>query len=193
MTDKFKPLFGMYDFLTSANVDFGRNPFDLFATGYKMAADKLTDHALDEVKNAEKFVYPIVFLYRHYLELRLKEIVRQGKDLLQEAGDFRKDGNGHNLAALWEDAKTIMLKIEGHPADEFEFCEYVVKSFSDDPKGAEFRYPENKKGKATLAGVKAIDLNHVKESLGKVSEFLDRVSGMIASYKDSQLDGMDRP
>lgn len=192
MAEKLKPLFGMHDFSTTASTNFGPNPFDLFASGYKLAADELVDHALGEIKDMDKLVYPIVFLYRHYLELRLKEIVRQGKDLLQEEGDFRKGRDGHMLALLWDDAKEIMLKIEGHPAEEFGFCEHVVRSFSGDPQGAEFRYPENQKGGASLEGVHAIDLNHVRTSFSTVAEFLDRVSGMITDYKSRLLDGMDR-
>jgi hypothetical protein len=46
----------------------------LYMTGYKNAADSLIDHVLasNNVESPDTFVFPILFLYRQFIELRLK-------------------------------------------------------------------------------------------------------------------------
>lgn len=43
--------------------------------GYKMAADCLVDDADDSERKRNRLIYPIVFCYRHFLELSLKHVI----------------------------------------------------------------------------------------------------------------------
>ena len=45
------------------------------AEGYKRAADLLIERAKESTQLRNMLVYPIVFCYRHYLELTLKAML----------------------------------------------------------------------------------------------------------------------
>jgi len=53
--------------------------WELYSTGYKMAGDLLIENADN---NTSFLIYPIVFSYRHCIELRLKQISIEGNKLL---------------------------------------------------------------------------------------------------------------
>lgn len=48
--------------------------WDTYAMGYKRAGDILVQYVADNDWDQDFLVYPITFLYRQYLELRLKEL-----------------------------------------------------------------------------------------------------------------------
>src|SRR6266478_1683118 len=52
-----------------------RTSFSVYAIGYKDAADALIERVLEKNFGADLQIYPIAFLYRHYLELRLKQLL----------------------------------------------------------------------------------------------------------------------
>ena len=73
------------------------------ADGYRMAARRLAeDVCADERRgsNGHYLVYPIVFLYRHYVELVLKQLLVMIADLAEEALDHKcsKDLEHHRLS-----------------------------------------------------------------------------------------------
>ena len=88
---RFLPLFtSAQDVYNNACVNWFHDPLELYATAYKEAAEKLVKDVITSRRQRDTLVYPIVFLYRHYIELRLKEIIRAGRKFLDEPGDFPK-------------------------------------------------------------------------------------------------------
>ena len=59
----------------------------IYATGYKLGADLLVQYVTETHKNQDRLIYPIVFLYRQYLELRLKELIKNGSTIIEESSD----------------------------------------------------------------------------------------------------------
>jgi hypothetical protein len=55
-------------------VEFGGSPADACALGYRRAANVLAEHARQHGGEAFLF-YPILFLYRHHVELMLKNLI----------------------------------------------------------------------------------------------------------------------
>ena len=74
---------------------------DIIALGYKYAADILVEALGEEMGQGKQdyLVYPIGYCYRHYLEVRLKEIIQMG------GYEYPK---GHDLLCLWNKALPIM-------------------------------------------------------------------------------------
>src|SRR5438132_10675486 len=72
--------------------------WDWYASGYKLAGDVLVQHVVDTRDHRDTLVFPIVFNYRQYLELRLKEIIIVGRILSDEASEFPPE---HDLRVLW--------------------------------------------------------------------------------------------
>ena len=72
--------------------------------GYKESADKLVEIALENANNIkilDTFIFPIMFLYRHSIEILLKHIY-------QRAFGKIPDG-GHNLLELWDNVKKDVI------------------------------------------------------------------------------------
>jgi hypothetical protein len=72
----------------------------MYPDGYKMAADMVVDtmtgHAWED-----RLILPIIFMYRHYVELKIKHIILELDRLSGTRIDtdrFRK----HNLQSLWQ-------------------------------------------------------------------------------------------
>jgi hypothetical protein len=125
--------------------------WELYSTGYKMAGDLLIENAGN---NTSFLIYPIVFSYRHCIELRLKQISIEGNKLLgmkvfteEEINDilFRK----HDLDILWGYSKTIIEKIfQDESEDNLSSIKKMIDCFSIiDSTSFKFRYPIDTKGK----------------------------------------------
>lgn len=89
--------------------------FVRYPTGYKMAADRLIQLAMNEPHNADVLVFPIVFLYRQYLELRLKQLIHDGSRFIGAPADFP---NTHRIDLLWESCKPVLNRIKLDNDDE---------------------------------------------------------------------------
>ena len=80
------------DWWNNARINHGgliSNKWEVYAMGYKIATETLVDKVLSEQTNQDHLIYPIVFLYRHYIELRLKEIIDTGVSFLTWILKFR--------------------------------------------------------------------------------------------------------
>ncbi|MGH7451463.1 MAG: hypothetical protein ACRENG_08980, partial [bacterium] len=128
----------------------------LYAHGYKQAADILVDHISATKRDQDILVYPIVFLYRHCIELYLKEIITEGNILLDEPKEMP---TGHKIDVLWKDCKIILEKLQfDSTKDELEAVDEIISQFSEkDPLSFAFRYPTDKKGEKLLPDIKYIN------------------------------------
>jgi hypothetical protein len=150
--------------------------WNALAWGYKKAADILAEHVLATFRGGDLIIYPIVLLYRHHLELSLKDIIRRGNELLDVPV---KQRDIHSLGELWTDCRTI-LERAGMPVDIPEFPEAVpfetcIKEFERfDPRGESFRYPETKSGTPILpSNLDSIDLPNLRTVVERMSFFLE--------------------
>ncbi|MBE9228291.1 HEPN domain-containing protein [Phormidium sp. LEGE 05292] len=157
--------------------------FDVLAEGYQNGADILVNHVIENGTGQDTLVYPIVFLYRQHLELRFKEIIREGWLLLNEGQDFPTT---HDLQILWGQVKKVIEKLlpDDEETQEEGLIEHIVNEFSTlDRQSMSFRYPEDKKGNNPLAGLQYINIRHLSEMLQEAYNFLYGVSAFIAHYR----------
>jgi len=152
---------------------------DIRALGFKSAADKLADIALNEPGYADFFVYSIVYLYRMYIELRLKSIIEITKQI--PIISYK-----HNLEKLWKDVKPIMKgSSQWFDDQELEAVEEKIKEFYKiDPFSDAGRYATNSKGDPTFKGIQTVDLEHLKQVMDSISTALD--GSYTAIYEDRQ-------
>src|SRR5260370_29182350 len=94
-------------------------------------------------RHHDSLVFPIVFMYRHYLELRLKQIIRDGNLFLGNPSIFPKH---HQIDRLWRECKVILKQVEPKVLDQdLEAVEERILEFStNDPGSMAFRYPIDK-------------------------------------------------
>jgi len=159
----------------------------LYAEGYERAAKILIEHVKKgRQRDNDLLIYPIVFLYRQHLELRLKEIINEGRKLL------KKSENGypkhHKLDRLWPTAKGIIRQVWSHLSDpkEFDLIAHVIQQFTQyDPQSMNFRYPDQDAAHEDIATLDVINIRQFGDVMDKVSYFLDGVSIGISEHLDS--------
>lgn len=171
------------DLRSNAYLNWLDDSLELYAYGYKEAADSLVAEVKATGRRQDHFVFPICFLYRQYIELRLKEVIRAGKRLLDEPGDFPKH---HKLHNLWDDTVAILKKVFGgdiEPPDFLSVASHVVAEFSKlDPDSFAFRYPVDKQGVATLSGVNSINIHRVGEYVNAFADVMEAASTALSEY-----------
>jgi flagellin-specific chaperone FliS len=184
----YKPLFMPDDDWQNnacINQKVAAHDLDLFAEGYKTAADILVKQVVEHSSHQDTLVYPIVFLYRQHIELRFKEIIREGLSLLEEDQDFPMT---HRLDRLWPRVKELIEKLwPDEDTEELSLIEHVVDEFcAIDPESMSFRYPEDRCGNNPLSGLTHVNIRHLAEMIDEVYNILFGVSAAISEYKDAQ-------
>src|SRR2546423_15379060 len=110
-----------------------------YVSGYKEAGDRLARSLMEDSRHLDLVVYPTVFLYRQYLELRLKQLIRDGSYLLEKPFILPKQ---HRLDDLWYECKSLLKQIEPKVTDQeiagLEAC--IIEFHTTDPLSTAFRY-----------------------------------------------------
>lgn len=152
---------------------------DIRSLGFKMAADNLVDIALKNPGCADYLVYSIAYLYRMYIELRLKTIIESAKHI------YRK---GHKLEKLLKEAKPVMKNSSQWFDDqELEAVEEKIEEFCKiDPSSDAWRYSRDYDGDPTLEGIQTVDLKHLKQVMDSISTALE--GSYTAIFEDRQVE-----
>jgi hypothetical protein len=176
----FKPGSGRkVAYLGGFGADFSR-----YAIGYKEAADALIDLVFEQDRGAGSQFYPIAFLYRQYLELRLKELLVTGGHVVYYESKLI---HVHDLRKLWADVKKILEAVwPGTHAEEMDALEKCIEELCLlDAKSMSFRYPVDKDGKPTLLGLDCVDLENLKTVMDRISSLLDASSDALGDMFDN--------
>jgi hypothetical protein len=142
-----------------------------YISGYKDAADDLVEKVLrTELMNS--YVFPIVFLYRQYTELLLKNMyfnfVKEDRQLKSK---FIKK-HGHRLCEVWKKVKPLLIEAQYSDSD-IEYIESLINEFEKfDAHSFNFRYYVNKDFTPTLPTVLSVNLKMLKEVVDKVDTLL---------------------
>lgn len=167
----------------NAWVDWDAHNWHCYIEGYRRAADLLATLAIESpyfdspyagiqhLTNPNHLVYPIVFLYRHAIEVSLKSILEVGWQVL---GIEREVPWKHGLLVLWEEASRVMNGVLGFDQDgpDAMFLGNVIRQLHErDPGSTTFRYPTG--SEANLGSSELINLGQVRRILGGVYELLD--------------------
>jgi hypothetical protein len=171
------------DWHCNARLNWSDDALELYVLGYKEAADSLVAQVIQTGRHQDSLVFPICFLYRQYIELRLKEVIRSGRQLLDEPGAFPQH---HKIQHLWDCALAILKKVfaeDPEPPDFLSIASHVVAEFSKlDPDSFTFRYPLDKQGANPLEAVTHINLRRVAEYVDAFAEVMDAGSMALSVY-----------
>jgi hypothetical protein len=152
-----------------------------YADGYKEAADVLVEYAKENRSQIDFLVYPIVFNYRHYLELRLKELILKGRELYDIEETLKTN---HNLLSLWTECREILERVwpKGPKKDLDKIGSRINEFHEKDATSYSFRYPVKKDGQETIPDLTHINLIHLSDKITEMSELLDGASCGIDEY-----------
>jgi hypothetical protein len=179
-----------------SNVDIGwiRNKAPFYSEGYKTAARELsTDYEKRDIKESATLIFPIIFLYRHYIELTLKDLIKEIDSKL----NFQRNDkilDKHTLLPLWKEAinqyeKYILennVLVFTSPIKEERS---IVKQFNKVDIGSfSFRYPTDKEGNDCLKEFNYgnsnnhISVDNFKAQIEIVITYLDRMIDTMCDY-----------
>jgi len=147
--------------------------------GYMRAAAALvaqcqsSDRAL-----RHELVYPILFCYRHGLELAIKWIIDRYGRYTDIPGEERAH---HNLWQLWKICKQVIIEVGSDGDDDsLQAVEQVVKDFHDLDKGSfSFRYSTDKEGALIRLPNVAFDLTNIKDVMEAVNNLFVGADGQL--------------
>jgi hypothetical protein len=161
-----------------------------YALAFKVAADLVVD-ALDAPsipwlgpvatggdypRDADHYFFPVAYLYRHCIELQLKDLIRAGVSAAVVPQPGERLLGSHPLKDLWTKAREVLLsRWGGAPTETLDAVERVILDFHDlDKCGQAFRYPHDKTGGKLLSSAPpAVNLGHLKEVVDGVYHFLN--------------------
>ncbi len=183
------------DWTNNACLNWSHDSIGLYISGYKEAADILVSKVIETSSDQDILVYPIAFLYRQYIELQLKSIIKDSRHILEDGAGFPEH---HKIKDLWCEAKRLMKNIINNldkTADEYitkndlKIIENIINDFvAIDPISFSFRYPTDKQGKTNLEGLTHINLRKLGQQIGLLSESLDKFDLVIGLIDEWQSD-----
>lgn len=158
----------------------------LYAEGFREAADRLVNGIQAHERNTTPgagLIYPILFCYRHSLELQLKILFFTIEGLspaLPAIADKKTDKsrkqrqNLHGLKDLWEALQELPQFSDSWATDQERkaFLKLLLELDGHDCESQAARYPVDTKNRQTLLTLTRIDLNTLKIGVHKISRYL---------------------
>jgi len=173
-----------------------KSDFGAFAKGYTLAANRLAASLLEAPSFPDYQAYPVVFLYRHALELSLKHIIYGGVKLaaFRRMDDINEQmKNNHDLVDLSRTAGKVLSLL--FPNDvtlgrlNTTLAAVCKDWFQIDPRSDAYRYPIDTKGRPSTKKHQVVNLRMLATRMAAVLEELDTVYfGLdIETYKAQEL------
>jgi hypothetical protein len=159
------------------------------ARGYKLAGDALVCNFLGNHRDYDNLIYPILFCYRHYIELTLKEIGRKYGPWVEVP--FPEKGN-HNLLGLWE----LFLKVAAAFGNDLQYeaavavASCIAELAKVDPNNAvAFRYAHyNRTNKLIPLEFGTIDLDNLHDVMDGIANFFECAEMDFSSKRDALME-----
>lgn len=172
----------------NAQITYGYSDDSLYkyVLGYKEAADRLVQSLIEDSRHIDLIIFPTVFLYRQYLELHLKQLLREGSHLLDRSFVLPKH---HRLDTLWYECKSLLRQIDPSiKKQELDALETCIIEFSViDPISMAFRYHVDTHDNPSLpSDLKYINICHLAQTMAKINSFLDAVYMTISVFSDQK-------
>ena len=179
------PFYNQSDDHSNFVVGFTPDPkrdFGVFAKGYRLAADRLTAQLFAAPRFSDYEAYPVVFLYRHALELSLKHIIYASVDLaaLKYLDDLDKGlQNTHDLRKLSQAATGLLTLL--YPEDEFlkQISSVLADTCADlgslDARSDAYRYPIDARGLRSTDEHTTVNLHAFATRMSPLLEDLDTI------------------
>jgi hypothetical protein len=175
------------DWWNNACIDWASDKWYIYSDGYKEAGDMIVNGILEGKRSQDVLVYPVIFLYRQYLELAMKGLLTKIYKL-QDICD--KIPTTHALDILWDKCRSHIQTIipDDSSKELIDISRLIAEFMVVDPKSMAFRYPEDKNGSKHLSNIRLINLRNIKEVIEGISTILFGADAIISEYLDIKRD-----
>ena len=178
----------------------------VYTSGFRRAGSRLAQHVCETGSDQDFLVYPIVYLYRHHVELILKAIVGIAAALLDRelTETDRKALGGHALGRLWDIARPLLNPVcalvpnSPFPDDDLLGIDLYIRQLHEhDPKGESFRYattkPKRGGGRGITAGtpslspnLKLVNIRAFAAAMEKLADYLEGIEAWFGDLQDAK-------
>lgn len=171
---------GDADWQFNACLDKFGASWTIYAHGYLEAARILVAHVGETKMWQDTLVYPIVFLFRQYVELTLKHLIVTTGELVnseQSPGDKHPLGPlWHRLAPLQTEMEARMSQVVLNHAEREEVGRILGEFDALDVASYAFRYPVDNKGAPSLpTHLRHLNLRRFRDAMDRLAHLLDRL------------------
>ncbi len=155
------------------------------ALAYSFACDAVIQKAIEHDVEQDFLIYPILFLFRQYLELRLKQIILLGNKLCKSNEKFPTN---HDLNVLWSETKKV-IKSEWSKSQNQEIAaveKHIKKIMDIDKDSMAFRYGMDKKFQKLIKKGEIINLKNFGKTKETITNFLEGCSEGLSAHLEAK-------
>jgi hypothetical protein len=156
---------------------------------YVRAADALVQDTIEDSSLLDVYVSPLVFLYRHAVELFLKDLLWQSHYLAFGIKGFIKDKGfqTHDLLKLWQQLKKNCQGVLGTAfplsTHDIEMLEQLLAQIQKhDPRSDAFRFPFDVRGNVSHASLSQVNVRSLYESVHQAVNSLGNLKEIVTDY-----------
>jgi hypothetical protein len=160
------------DWHTNACLNFQGDMSHGYVYGYKKSADILVKKVKKTASEQDYLVYPIIFLYRHHIELLLKNLIQLAIEFYEETNDVPQH---HRIKDLWNSVKGYHRKFtKSKNGKKIQFIDKVMNELCEiDADSMSFRYSKDREGIAPNQELLNINLEVFSDVICQVSDELE--------------------
>lgn len=152
---------------------------------FKTSGDILVGQSEENIHERRNLVWPVVFCYRQYIELALKDMIAEHG--LQLDPQIKPDWVDHALTPLWTSYKKLidatLLETTVDELPGVAAMEALIKEFDRVDVGSyTFRYPTDTKGVQTNIPMNSVDLRHLRNTMEGIHLYLDAAESALDQY-----------
>ncbi|MBN9585727.1 MAG: hypothetical protein J0G34_10060 [Afipia sp.] len=149
----------------------------IMMTGYKKAADLLVEKSQRSGYDRDTLVYPIIFMYRQFIELELKYLVSTYGSRVGVTANWKS----HDIAFLWSEFVKVLTAYGVNDPDQTDsVVRSIVAEFAKvDPGSYSYRYPVDIHGREIPLGVEVLNLQALKDVMDGVGAYFTGADGYL--------------
>lgn len=179
------------------------DPADACALGYRTAAQLVVKHISHKPWERTFLFYPVVFLYRHYIELMLKKLIlasdEPGVRSITQAAQLSESDcaslsggkKAHSLQFLWDRLRPVALALGNTLDEDIEGINFYIQQLNAmDPDSVKFRYTTAiEQTKAKLRGSQKcgaeIDIETFAVALERLANYFDGLDHYLGAMNET--------
>lgn len=151
--------------------------------GYKSAADLMVERATADNWHRNTLVYPIIFNYRHFIELSLKYLIYSYGHTVGVDSIW----NSHDLDKIWKRFRDVIVGYGGNDSDASSpDVERIIAEFAKvDPGSFSHRYPVDTKGDPIPVEHDNLDLAVLADVMQAVENYFSACDGYLQNLQQA--------
>jgi hypothetical protein len=165
----------------------GKEEWFWYARGYLNAAEVLNREIQRNPAEHELLAAPMMFAYRHHIELHLKHLLAVAGEILDQPQDIPPQ---HFVLSLWKRVRALLLSFNHQREDSWWLrADQIVGQFDAiDIKSMAWRYPVDREGQASLPPDFRVDPAVVRRVVAELSTLLEGASAQMALLGQLKLE-----